>query len=110
MSRFITELKSGLMLGDGGIGTLLYQRGERLNACYDALNLDKPQVVQQVHLDYLESGARLMETNTFGANRLKLEKYRLRKKCAPLTSKESSSPPPSLIPKALLLPVRSGRC
>ena len=80
MSRFITELKSGLMLGDGGIGTLLYQRGERLNACYDALNLDKPQVVQQVHLDYLESGARLIETNTFGANRLKLEKYGLEEK------------------------------
>ena len=75
MSRFIDELRSGLMLGDGAVGTLFYQRGEPLNACYDALNLDKPQTVQQIHRDYLEAGARLIETNTFGANRVKLEKF-----------------------------------
>ncbi len=65
------------MLGDGAVGTLFYQRGEPLDACYDALNLRKPALVQQVHRDYLQAGARLIETNTFGANRLKLEKYGL---------------------------------
>lgn len=75
MSKFLEELKSGLMLGDGAIGTLLYQRGEPLNGCYDSLNIERPEVIQQMHLDYLSAGARLIETNTFGANRLKLENY-----------------------------------
>jgi len=65
------------MLGDGAIGTLLYQRGEPLNACYDALNLTHPETVRRLHRDYLDAGARVIETNTFGANRLKLEKFRL---------------------------------
>jgi methionine synthase / methylenetetrahydrofolate reductase (NADH) len=77
MSRFLDELRAGLMLGDGAMGTLFYQRGEPLDASYDALNLDKPAVVRQIHRDYLEAGARLIETNTFGANRLKLEKFGL---------------------------------
>jgi len=77
MPKFLEELESGLMLGDGAVGTLFYQRGEPLNACYDALNLQKPEIVQQIHRDYLVAGARLIETNTFGANRLKLEKYGL---------------------------------
>jgi homocysteine S-methyltransferase len=77
MSRFLDELGKGLMLGDGAVGTLFYQRGEPLDACYDALNLQKPDVVAQVHREYLEAGARLIETNTFGANRVKLEKFGL---------------------------------
>ncbi|HXJ55799.1 MAG TPA: bifunctional homocysteine S-methyltransferase/methylenetetrahydrofolate reductase [Verrucomicrobiae bacterium] len=64
-----------VLLGDGALGTLLHQRGFPLDACYDALNLDQPDIVQQVHLEYLQAGARLIETNTFGANRLKLEKF-----------------------------------
>jgi methionine synthase / methylenetetrahydrofolate reductase(NADPH) len=65
------------MLGDGAMGTLFYQRGQPLNACYDALNSENPAVVRQVYLDYLDAGARLIETNTYGANRLKLEKFGL---------------------------------
>jgi methionine synthase / methylenetetrahydrofolate reductase(NADPH) len=77
MSRFLDQLRNGLMLGDGAVGTLFYQRGEPLDACYDALNLHKPSIVLQIHRDYLQAGARLIETNTFGANRLKLEKFGL---------------------------------
>src|SRR3954471_9035027 len=77
MSEFLKELRAGLMLGDGAIGTLLYQRGEPLNACYDALNLTHPETVRRLHRDYLDAGARLIETNTFGANRLQLEKFKL---------------------------------
>src|SRR4051812_14206088 len=73
--NFKDQLGGGLMLGDGAIGTLLYQRGQPLDACYDALNLTQPEVIQQLHNDYLVAGARLIETNTFGANRLRLEKY-----------------------------------
>jgi methionine synthase / methylenetetrahydrofolate reductase(NADPH) len=77
MSLFLDELRKGLMLGDGAMGTLLYQRGEPLEACYDTLNLQKPWLVQQIHHDYVQAGARLIETNTFGANRLKLQRYGL---------------------------------
>jgi methionine synthase / methylenetetrahydrofolate reductase(NADPH) len=77
MSRFLDELRNGLLLGDGAVGTLFYQRGEPLDGCYDALNQQKPAVVQQIHRDYLDAGAQVLETNTFGANRLKLEKFGL---------------------------------
>src|ERR1043166_5158315 len=77
MSALIDRLRMGVMLGDGAIGTLLYQRGESLNACYDALNLTHPETVRRLHRDYLDAGAQLIETNTFGANRVQLEKFRL---------------------------------
>ncbi len=64
------------MLGDGAIGTLLYQRGQPLDACYDALNLTDPELVRSLHRDYLDAGARLIETNTFGANALQLDKFK----------------------------------
>jgi homocysteine S-methyltransferase len=75
MSALLEALDGQVVLGDGALGTLLHQRGFPLNACYDALNLDQPEVVQQVHVEYLDAGARFIETNTFGANLLKLEKY-----------------------------------
>lgn len=65
------------LLADGAVGTLLHQRGAAMNACFDALNLTAPDVVVQMHRDYIQAGARLIETNTFGANRIKLEEYGL---------------------------------
>ncbi|MFW5747998.1 MAG: bifunctional homocysteine S-methyltransferase/methylenetetrahydrofolate reductase [Chloroflexota bacterium] len=65
------------LLADGAMGTLLHQRGAAINACFDAMNLTAPDVIQQIHLDYIEAGARLIETNTFGANRFKLADYGL---------------------------------
>src|SRR4051794_3683931 len=77
MLDFLAQLRQRTVLGDGAMGTLLYQRGQPLNASYDALNLAQPVLVRAVHQDYLEAGAQLIETNTFGANRLKLEKFGL---------------------------------
>jgi len=65
------------MLADGAMGTLLYLRGAAHDACLDQLNLTRPELVQGVHRDYLAAGADLIETNTFGANRLKLERHGL---------------------------------
>lgn len=74
---FIERLEKGPLLADGAMGTELYARGLRYNACLDAANLDSPDLVQAVHLDYLRAGAGLIETNSFGANRVKLDSFGL---------------------------------
>lgn len=64
------------LLLDGAMGTLLQQRAAvAINACFDWLNISEPQVVQQIHRDYIDAGADIIETNTFGANRYKLSEY-----------------------------------
>src|SRR6266849_1491729 len=59
------------------MGTMLYGKGFFLNVCYDELNLKQPRLVQEVHADYVRAGAEILETNTFGANPLKLNSYGL---------------------------------
>jgi methionine synthase / methylenetetrahydrofolate reductase(NADPH) len=68
------------VLCDGAMGTSLYARGVFINRCYDELNLSQPELVRAVHEDYLQSGAEIIETNTFGGNALRLERYGLRDK------------------------------
>ena len=74
---FIERLKEGPILCDGAMGTLIFQRGGPADQCFDHLNLTNPTLVQEVHRDYLRAGAEIIETNTFGANRFKLEKHGL---------------------------------
>ena len=62
---------------DGAMGTMLYSKGYFLNVCYDELNLKQPKLVQDVHEAYVRAGAELLETNTFGANPVKLATYGL---------------------------------
>jgi homocysteine S-methyltransferase len=62
---------------DGAMGTVLYSRGVFVNVCYDALVLDEPDMVRRVHEDYVRAGAELLETNTFGANPVKLSAHGL---------------------------------
>src|SRR5690349_25118666 len=62
---------------DGAMGTMLYAKGFFLNVCYDELNLKQPKLVQEVHEEYVRAGAEILETNTFGANPLKLGSYGL---------------------------------
>lgn len=59
------------------MGTMLYSKGVFINSCFDELNLSAPDLVKEVHLEYMRSGAEILETNTFGANRYKLKKYGL---------------------------------
>ncbi|MDZ7779113.1 MAG: bifunctional homocysteine S-methyltransferase/methylenetetrahydrofolate reductase [Gemmatimonadota bacterium] len=62
---------------DGAMGTLLYSRGVFVNVCYDELNLDHPDTVRRIHAEYVAAGAEILETNTFGANPVKLSAYGL---------------------------------
>src|SRR5678815_412022 len=62
---------------DGAMGTMLYTRGVFINQCYDELNTRAPDLVRAVHAEYAAAGAEVLETNTFGANRVKLTQYGL---------------------------------
>jgi methionine synthase / methylenetetrahydrofolate reductase (NADH) len=62
---------------DGAMGTMLYAHGVFINRCYDELNLKDPDLIRDVHRRYLKAGAELLETNSFGANRVKLSEYGL---------------------------------
>jgi len=68
----------GRVLSDGAMGTMLYDRGIFINRCFDELNLSQPEVVAGIHAEYLQAGAQIVETNTFGANAFRLERYGLR--------------------------------
>src|ERR1700709_199705 len=70
----------GPVLCDGAMGTLVYARGVFINRCYDELNLSQPEMVREVHAEYLQAGAEVVETNTFGANRFRLETHGLKDK------------------------------
>lgn len=73
----LDRLAEGPILADGAIGTMLYAAGASLDESFDALNLTRPELVAEVHRAYLEAGADILETNTFGANRFKLEPFGL---------------------------------
>ncbi len=75
MKPFLDALAEGPLLFDGAIGSLLYDRGVFLTRSYDELNVSQPELIRQVHREYLDAGAQVLETNTFGANRLALAKH-----------------------------------
>ena len=75
---FVERLRSGPILGDGAMGTQLYERGgATFDQSLDELNLSNPELVKAVHLDYIRAGSEVIETNTFGANRTRLGEHRL---------------------------------
>jgi homocysteine S-methyltransferase len=75
--NFIERLKHSPVLCDGAMGTLLYAKGIFINRCYDELNLAQPELIRGVHHDYLQAGAEIIETNTFGANSFRLARHSL---------------------------------
>jgi homocysteine S-methyltransferase len=84
---FKALLQSGKpVLSDGAMGTLLHERGVKLETCFDALNLSQPALVAQVHRDYIEAGVQMIQTNTFGANRFKLGQHGLADKLAEINT------------------------
>ena len=78
--EFVQRIKDTVLLFDGAIGTMLYSRGVFINRCYDELNLSRPDLVKEIHSVYVEAGADCIETNTFGANRVKLTPFGYKEK------------------------------
>src|SRR5450432_2949149 len=78
--EFRARLLSHVMVADGAMGTVLYAKGIFINRCFDELNLSAPAVVKETHAEYVRAGAEILETNTFGANRLRLGAFGLAEK------------------------------
>src|SRR6267378_3535287 len=76
-SDFLSRLSKSPVLCDGAMGTLLYANGVFINRSYDELNLSQPELIRGVHHDYLQAGAEIVETNTFGGNSFRLARHSL---------------------------------
>jgi methionine synthase I (cobalamin-dependent)/5,10-methylenetetrahydrofolate reductase len=74
---FLTKIRESPVLCDGAMGTLLYAKGIFINRSYDELNLSQPDLIRGIHHDYLQAGAEIIETNTFGANAFRLGRHSL---------------------------------
>ena len=77
MTRFADIFSDRPVLADGAMGTVLNGRGVFINRCFEELNLSDPNLIVAVHEEYLQAGAEILETNTFGANRFRLSRHGL---------------------------------
>jgi len=77
MKPFLEALDERVLVCDGAMGTMLYAKGVFINRCFDSLNVTSADTVADVHQDYVRAGADVLETNTFGANRIKLRAFGL---------------------------------
>jgi methionine synthase I (cobalamin-dependent)/5,10-methylenetetrahydrofolate reductase len=73
--NFLDRLNKSPVLCDGAMGTLLYAKGIFINRSYDELNVSQPELIRSIHHDYLQSGAEIIETNTFGGNSFRLARH-----------------------------------
>lgn len=78
--EFRDQLSSRVLVADGAMGTMLYSRGVFINRCFDELNLSSPDLVRQIHQEYVKAGAEIIETNTFGASRPRLAAFGIAEK------------------------------
>jgi homocysteine S-methyltransferase len=86
MSQFADIFADRPILADGAMGTVVYGRGIFINRCYDELNLTDPALILSIHEEYLQAGAEILETNTFGANRFRLARHGLGGKVAEINA------------------------
>jgi len=86
MPQFADIFAQRPVLADGAMGTVLYARGIFINRCYDELNLSDPGLILSIHEEYLQAGAEILETNTFGANRFRLARHGLAGKVAEINT------------------------
>jgi homocysteine S-methyltransferase len=79
-SRFLEVLTAGGLVFDGAMGTSLYERGFLYTQCFEDMNLSRPEVISEIHRGFVDAGAQVIETNTFGANRIRLARHALEQK------------------------------
>lgn len=77
MTDLLTALKEGVLCGDGAMGTLLAERGIPAGSCFEELSISRPETISEIHREYLAAGARVITTNSFGANASKLSAFGL---------------------------------
>ncbi|MDR1625842.1 MAG: bifunctional homocysteine S-methyltransferase/methylenetetrahydrofolate reductase [Spirochaetia bacterium] len=77
MVPFLEKIQKDVVVFDGAMGTMLYDKGLFINTCYDSVNLSDPGLVQGIHEEYVRAGVDVIETNTFGANEVRLGAYGL---------------------------------
>ncbi len=78
--KYLDRIKDGIILFDGAMGTMLYEDGIPLSSCFEEVCLSSPDMVKSIHMRYIEAGAQVIETNSFGANPVKLKSYQLEEK------------------------------
>ncbi|MGA8087225.1 MAG: bifunctional homocysteine S-methyltransferase/methylenetetrahydrofolate reductase [Terracidiphilus sp.] len=86
MAQFADIFSNRNVLADGAMGTVLYARGVFINRCYDELNLSDSNLILSIHEEYLQAGAEILETNTFGANRFRLTRHGLASRVAEINA------------------------
>jgi methionine synthase I (cobalamin-dependent) len=74
---FLDQLQAEILCGDGAMGTLLLEAGIPLERCFEELCLNEPERIETIHLQYISAGARVIETNSFGGNAARLERFGL---------------------------------
>ena len=74
-AEFRSKLQSKIVVADGAMGTMLYAKGIFINRCFDELNFSAPQMVKEIHQEYVKAGAEIIESNTFGSNRVRLTAF-----------------------------------
>ncbi|MEM7393235.1 MAG: homocysteine S-methyltransferase family protein, partial [Verrucomicrobiota bacterium] len=77
MKNILEQMKETPLVFDGAMGSVLYDRGIFINTCYDELNLTMPDLVKEIHSQYVQTDVDVIESNTFGANRIKLRNHGL---------------------------------
>ena len=86
----IERMQQAPLVFDGAMGTMIYQSGVFINRCFDELCLSNPQLIQDIHQQYVEAGADVIETNSFGANRILLQAFGLADKAAEINRTAAS--------------------
>ncbi|SDH39749.1 bifunctional homocysteine S-methyltransferase/methylenetetrahydrofolate reductase [Alteribacillus bidgolensis] len=76
--EFLNKLQQNMLVGDGAMGTYLYDKG--ITGCFEMLNLSNPNTIKAVHKEYVKAGSDVIQSNTYAANKIKLEKYELSEK------------------------------
>src|ERR1700733_2821989 len=77
MANLLSILNERIVIGDGATGTYLYELGVPLNHCLEEINVSQPELLTRLYREYVDAGAQVIETNSFGANRIRLARYGL---------------------------------